>query len=159
MRFDDYTARHLDIQEHAERTKFAQSESNIQPADARHLETALDTEEQDTLLHLRGAVKGTYHLAVGVEFEYAADKPGVDRPAEEAALDAYAEGCDVDDRELALQQQLGRYLQALDGARELQAGHARHAGDARRQRQDEVRRICLEVRPFDADLVDLDRQE
>ena len=49
-------------------------------------------------------------------------------------------------------------LDPLDRAGELQPADALDAGDARAEGEDEVGRIGLDVRPLDADRVDLDRE-
>ena len=94
----------------------------------------------------------------GIELENPADNLGVDLAPEQLALDSHAEGRDVDDGELARAQLADVDLHALDQARELQPRHVGQTADRSRDRDDEIGRIVLDIPPFDADELDLQRQ-
>ena len=96
---------------------------------------------------------------VAVQAQNAADQAGLQLAAEHLALDLDGDRVDGDDRELALGQQGRSDLDALDRPAELQPRHALDPGHGRRQREDEVLRVVLDVGPLDAERVDADREE
>ena len=158
VRFEQDAARHRAGNEDAERTQFGNCELDGEATDTGECEAALDADKEHPIDHRGGAVEAVDHRAVGVQLDDAADQAGGDLPAEHVALERDADRGDVDDRELALQEQADIDLDAFDGAGEFEPGHALQAGDRRRQREHEVGRVVLDVAPGDADLGDLDRQ-
>ena len=149
-------------QAHAEldrqRAELGQREPDREPAHAGHREAALDADEQDPLLDRGRRVERVDHAVGRVELEDPADQLRRELAAEHVALDRDADRRDVDDRELAVEQLPDVDLDALDRARELQAGDPLDLLDRRRQRQREVGRVGLDVRPLDPDVLDLDRE-
>ena len=158
VRLEQDAARHRAGNEYADRPEFGDRELDGEAADAGHLEAALDADEEHAVDHWRGGVEAVDHRGIGIELDDAADQPGVDLAAEHLALELDADRGDVDDRELALEQQADVDLDPFDGARELEPVHALQAGHRRRQSQHEVGRVVLDVAPGDADLGDPDRQ-
>src|SRR5205823_12567412 len=126
--------------------------------DAGHLEPALEPRVEDAVGDRRRRVGDVDHVPERVELEDAADQLGVDLAAEQVALHLNAEPRDVDDRELAAEQLPDVDLHPVDRAREREPRDALDVVDAGREREDEVGRAMLDVRPLDADLVDLDRE-
>ena len=157
-RIDHDAGRQAGADEDAEWPELAQREADAEPAHAAQAEGALHANEEDALGHRRGGIERPDDVEGPVELQDAADEPGVEVATEQLALHGDADRGDVDDRELALEQQLGRDLDALDGAGERQALDPLDLRHGQRQGQDEVVGVVLDVRPLDADGVDVDRQ-
>ncbi len=149
----------LDADERLQRAELAEADADREAGHAGHREAALEAEVEDALEDGRLRVEDADDVVAGVELEDAAHQAGVDLPAEQVALDANGDRVDRDDGELALGEQRRLDLDALDRARDLQARQAGDRRDARRQGEDEVLGVVLDVVPLDADGVDPDGQE
>ena len=151
--------RHLRVHrdEHVQRAELGKAEAQMQPH-AGHLEPAINADEEHAVGHRGRAVERVNERPVRIELQDAADQRGLQLAAKHHALHAHAQRGDVDDREFALEEQRRLDLHAFDRAGEFQPFRALDSLDARREREHEVLGVILDVRPLDADRVDLDRQ-
>src|SRR5207244_9627009 len=118
-----------------------------------NLEGALHAREEDSLLD-RGRDVGVVDDLVGVaDLDDAADERGLELAAEQLAFHLDAERRDADDGELTVKELADVDLDAVDGAREREAGDALDPRDARGQGEDEVGGVGggISVRTLDAD--------
>ena len=157
-RVDDDRRREVRLERNGQRAELREADADRDAADAGEREAALEPRIEDALVDRRDGVEVVDDTAAGVELEDAAHELGVDLAAEHVALDRDAERADADDRELAVDELPDVDLDALDRARELEAGDPVDALDARGEDEGEVRRVGADVRPRDPDRVDVDRQ-
>ena len=158
VRLQHDAARHRGVDEDPERTQLREREANRQSADARERKPTLHPHEEHAILHRRRRVERADHVQVVVDLQDAADQRRVELAAEHVPADAHADARDVDDGELAFQQQAHVDLHTLDRAGERHSAQPVQPADARGQREHEVLGMLLDVVPLDAEFVDADGQ-
>ena len=158
VRLQHDAARHRGVDEDPERTQLREREANRQSADARERKPALHTHEEHAILHRRRRVERADHVQVVVDLQDAADQRRVELAAEHVSADAHANRSDVDDGELAFEQQAHVDLHTLDRAGERHAAQPVQPADARGKREHKVLGMLLDVVPLDAEFVDADGQ-
>ncbi len=158
IRVEQDAGRQARAEEDGQRPEVGERQADREPAHAGHAEAAFDPGEEDAGVDRGRRVGVGDDVAAGVDLDDPADQLRVELPAEHVSLDRDADRRDADDRELPGEQLADIDLDALDRAGELEPVHALDAGDARRQCEDEVRRVVDDVVPLEPDRVDVDRQ-
>ena len=149
--------RHIGIDEDSQWTKLGQRQADAKAAH-RQFQGALQAEEEYPVCHRRGGIDGRDHVAIGIQLENTAEQPGRNLASEHLSFNHHRNGRDIDDRELAVQQQAKIDLDPVNTAADLnrQAIQSRHRS---RHYQDEVLGTVVHILPQQAELGDLDRQE
>ncbi len=158
VRLQDNPARHRRRQEHPERAQLRNRKPDAQPANPREREAALHPHEEHPVRHRGRGVEGVDQTPIRIQLQNPPNQPGIDRSPKQIPAHGDANGRNVHDRELAIEERPDVDLHTLNRPRELQPTQTLQPGHARRQNDREVGRIRLDVRPGNPQLRNLDRQ-